>query len=717
MKTKHLFFSALCANGFVAQAQVDSLAMANENTIMEEIVITGQFEPQSIKKSVQNVRIITKEDIRNLAANNLGDVLNQYLNITVMPNSQTGKSSVSLFGLDSQYFKILIDNIPVVSDTGLGNNVDLAQINLDNVERIEIIEGAMGVTHGANAVSGILNIITKKNSKYAWEISTSLQEETVGKEFAFFDKGRHIQNLKISHNFLNNWYVSLGANRNDLKGFFNDKKGRDHTLDDKMRGADWQPKEQLATNATLGYQKGETRIFYKFDYFNETVEYYNPIVRPLSNYPFPDTYFSNDKRYPTNRFFHHLNYYGKIFNDLIFNVSASYQTQKRELEKFDYYMLSKEELNNKSEVYHSNEVLYSTGTITNFTKNKKFDFQLGYELVNEDSFANAESGMFKNDDQDKVNVNKRMENYDFFVLAEINLTDRLLIKPGFRYSFQSKFDDQQSYSLAGRYLFDKGIEARLSSSVSYRTPNFSELYTYFVDSNHNIQGNPNLVPEHSFYTEANIKKHSSFKSGISLYNGLTSGLMFVTDKISNVLIKAKPSQEYKFVNIDDYKMWNLSSDNRISFRNWDFSVGLALIGISQQIDTGELKTTSDDKFLYTFNLNTSLSYNIPDYQTQFTIYFKHNGKVQEFESDVNDASKFVLSEIDSYNWLDASVRKRFFDEKFEVMIGARNLLNVIDVRRSKASSIGGSAHASTSNNMMLGYGRSYFLKLTYNINF
>ncbi len=91
--------------------------------------------------------------------------------------------------------------------------------------------------------------------------------------------------------------------------------------------------------------------------------------------------------------------------------------------------------------------------------------------------------------------------------------------------------------------------------------------------------------------------------------------------------------------------------------------------------------------------------------------------MQEFESDVNDASKFVLSEIDSYNWLDASVRKRFFDEKFEVMIGARNLLNVIDVRRSKASSIGGSAHATTSNNMMLGYGRSYFLKLTYNINF
>src|SRR5690554_572660 len=137
MKIRRILFSVLSVNGFMAQAQVDSLELPNENTIMEEIVITGQFEPQSIKKSVHNVRVISKADIQNLAANNLGDVLNQYLNITVSPNAQTGRSSVSLFGLDSQYFKVLIDNIPIASDTGLGNNVDLTQINLDNVRSEE----------------------------------------------------------------------------------------------------------------------------------------------------------------------------------------------------------------------------------------------------------------------------------------------------------------------------------------------------------------------------------------------------------------------------------------------------------------------------------------------------------------------------------------------------------------------------------------------------
>lgn len=717
MKIKCLLCSLFCVNGFVTQAQVDSLALATENTLMEEIVITGQFEPQSIKKSVHNVRVISKADIQNLAANNLGDVLNQYLNITVSPNSQTGRSSVSLFGLDAQYFKILIDNIPVVSDTGLGNNVDLSQINLNNVARVEIIEGAMGVTHGANAVSGILNIITKKNTDYDWEISASVQEETVGNEFAFFEKGRHIQNLKIAHNFLNNWYVTIGANRNDFRGFFNKKKGKDYLENDDKRGSKWLPKEQLSTNAAISYQKDATRIFYKFDYLNETVMYYNPTVVPVNNYPFPNTYYSNDKRSPTNRFAHHLNYYGKLFNDLIFNISLSYQTQQREEETFNYYILDKEEHNSKSQVYQSNKVVYSTGTITNFTKNKKFDFQLGYEFVNENGFANATSGMFRDDEQKETNVDKRIENYDVFALAEINFTEKLLLKPGIRYSFQSKFENQQSYSLSARYLFNKGIEARLSSGFSYRTPNFSELYTYLVDSNHNIQGNQDLIPEKSNYTEANIKKYTSFKSGISLSNSISSGLMFVNDKISMVLLSRDPIDQYKYINVDDYKMWNLTSDNRVGYGNWNLAVGFSLIGVSQRIDTGAIGTSSDDKFLYTFNVNTALSYQLPEARMQFSLYYKYNGKTQQFESDISDSSQFVLAETASYNWLDASVRKQFFDDQFEVMIGARNLLNITDIRTTTGTGVGGSAHATTVNNIMLGYGRSYFLKLTYNLNF
>lgn len=704
---------SLCCKVAISQEVLNDTIPTQE---IESVVITGQFEPQSIRKSVHNVRVITKEDIRNLAANNLGDVLNQYLNITVTPNGETGRSSISLFGLDSQYFKILIDNIPLVTDTNLGSEVDLTQINLDNVERIEVIEGAMGVSHGANAVSGILNIITKKGIADSWEISASVQEETVGREFDLFDRGRHIQNLKVSHRISDNWFASLGANRNDFRGFFNGQKGKDYAENDGKRGVDWLPKEQLTTTATIGYQKDKTRIFYKFDYFNEIVDYYNPVVIPVNNYPFPETYYSNDKRFPTQRFLHHLNYYGNLFGDLIFNISVSHQKQQREEEKINYYILESEERNNRKEVYHSNEVLYSTGTVTNFFKDvKEFDLQLGYEFVNENSFANAASGMFKDDEQQPVDVRKRFENYDVFALAEIHFNDRFSIRPGFRYSFQSLFDDQYSISLANRYLFDNGFEARLSVGKSYRTPNFSELYTYFVDSNHDVQGNQNLTPEHSVFVEANVKKNTYFDSGLHLYNNLTSSFMKVDDRISMVMVGAEPLVKFQYVNIDDYKMWNFATDNRLKYKNWLVSAGFSLIGISQQIRTGALGTTSEDKYLYTFNINTSVSYEVPKWNTQFSVYYKHNGKQQQYVADPNDASEFVLSEIEGYDWLDASVKKTFFNDRFEVMAGVRNLLNITEIQNTTASALGNGNHLSISN-IMLGYGTSYFLKLTYNLN-
>ena len=164
---------------------------------LDEIVITGQINPQSVSKSILEVKVISKDDIQRQGANTLADLLNTTLNINISPNTSTGKSGVSLFGLDSQYFKVLIDNIPIINEEGVGNNTDLSLINLNDIERIEIVEGSMGVQYGSNAVSGIINIITEKSSINDWNLSIYLQEETVGNEYNWKNKGRHIESIKI----------------------------------------------------------------------------------------------------------------------------------------------------------------------------------------------------------------------------------------------------------------------------------------------------------------------------------------------------------------------------------------------------------------------------------------------------------------------------------------------------------------------------------------
>lgn len=690
----------------------DSVKVADLDTV----VVTGQIEPQSIKKSVFNVRVITAEDIKRQAGNNLADVLNQYLNIMIQPNNSTGRSTVSMFGLDSNYLKILVDNVPLVSDTGLGNNVDITQINLDDIQQIEIIEGAMGVTHGANAVSGIINIITKKNTKHKWELSATVQEETIGNEYNFpKDKGRHIQALRAAHSINSEWFISVGVNRNDFEGFRDERGGRDYTEYDPSdpkhwRGYDWLPKEQLFGNALVRYEKNRMRLFYKFDFFNEDIDYYDPIVRnnPIDGFIYRT---SEDSRFNTQKFYHHLNAVGKLgYTD--YNVSLSHQFQERKIEEFEYFIQTGEERDNQEATFQKTEVLYSTGTINNLLNTSRVALQAGYEAVNSYGFASSASGIF-DPNNGSANQKRRLENYDVFTAAEIAATDKFSIRPGFRYSFQSKFDNQWSASLGFRQLFTNGYEARASFGRSYRTPTYDELYTYFVDVNHNLQGNPDLNPETGNSIEVSAKKMTFKANGLQISNSISASYIDITDRIELAIANLSPLA-YKYINISDYAMWNVATTHQLSYNNWDVKVGASLVGISREIDNGV--AVSNNEFLYTLQANVNVGYRIPAWKALFSAYYKYNGQQQQYVDNGSLSEPgFILQEIEAFGLLDASVRKTFFGERLEATIGARNLLDVVNVRSTVASGAG--AHSAGTTNLLMGYGRSYFLKLMYNLNF
>lgn len=686
---------------FSQEVNMDSLKV----TKLSEVVVTAQIEPQSLKKSVHNVKVISAQDIANLGANNLGDILNQYINITVRPSSNSGKSTVSMFGLDAGYFKILVDNVPLVNEGGLGNNTDLSQINLNDIEQIEIIEGSMGVTHGANAVTGILNIITKKSTKEKWSIVATIQEETVGKEFSLFDKGRHIQNLKISHNITDNWFVSIGSNRNDFRGFLGDKKGKKHTVNDGTRGYSWLPKEQWQNNMLVSYKKNDFRAFYKFEWFDEVINFYGSAAQSGYNLQYGSYKYGDDQRFYSTRFYHHLNAVGKLFSQLNYNISLSHQYQKREVEDFRYNISDDAELNNTKQKDQSMEVYYSTGTLSNFFKNKKVDFQLGYETIKNNGFAIVDE-----ENNQKKEVSKSIDNIDFFAISEIQLNDSFSIRPGVRFSFQSLFENQYAISLGNRLLLPKKYEIRASIGKSYRTPTFTELYSQIIFDGHYFVGNEDLIPETSTSYEASIKKQIDLTPEIDLKTNFMMSYLNVDDRITSALTGFEGATPiYEYINISKFKSINFALSNAIQSENWKFSLGGSLTGISREIEN--LEFSSDDKFLYNFNLNSSLSYTLPKEGTTFSTYYKFTGKTQQYLSTTDG---YVLSEIEPYSWLDASIRKLFYKNKIELTIGARNLLNINNVNQSNLNQ--GAGHA-VSSQVLLAYGRSYFFKLTYNLNF
>ncbi|MDO4727915.1 MAG: TonB-dependent receptor [Bacteroidota bacterium] len=677
----------------------------SKNADIEQVVISTQIEPRSVKNSINNVRVISKTDIKNLGAVHLGDVLNQYINITVIPDGISGRSTVNLFGLDASYFKILIDNVPLVNESGFGNNIDLSQINLNDIERIEIIEGAMGVTHGANAVSGILNIITKKNTYNNMEINLSAQEETVGKEYNFINKGRHIQSVNLLKNINNNWYVTLGTNLNNFKGYYGGYKGKNYLFNDRTRGYKWLPKENINSKAVVNYNKDNFNIFYRFEYMTEKVNSYSNTVKSGYNTSLGAYKYADDTRYHINRIYNNLGAIGKT-NWFNYDLSLSYQSQSRNQELYKYYIKEQRETDNQHRKLESMQVWYSTGTFNKIWKDKNLNFQLGYELVNNKGFSLTDEA----NNQEKE-VTKHLNNYDIFAVSEFKLFPRLAFRPGFRYSIQNLFPNQYAYSIGANYLSEKEFEYRLALGKSYRTPSFIELYNKMIFEGHYFVGNENLIPEEAHSVEGSFRKSffSEKNPDISLTSSITCSFYHIKDRITDALIGFDGNiPKYEMINISKYQSINFSTNNRFTTKDWKYTIGASFSWISQLIDNNVY--TTDNRFLFNLQLNTNITYTVPRTKTIISAYYKFKGVSQRWTATL---SGYSIASIEPYGWLDASVQQNFLKGRLEASLGIRNALNVVEVTRSITDV---QTNHLISTDIVLGYGRSYYLKLIYKLN-
>lgn len=187
------------------------------------------------------------------------------------------------------------------------------------------------------------------------------------------------------------------------------------------------------------------------------------------------------------------------------------------------------------------------------------------------------------------------------------------------------------------------------------------------------------------------------------------------DKIDLAIVNQTPLQ-YQYINVNEYKLWGgVTLDNSLKTDNWMFNMGATIQGISQVAND---EANSEDKFLYSFQLNTSSTYQIKKWNTAVTLLLKHTGEQQNYSAtgtDANGNPTFSKTTTNAYNWLDASLKKSFLENSFQVTLGARNLLDVTTVDVN--GPVGEGTHSSASNGILLGYGRSYYLKLLYNLKF
>ncbi|QUM75056.1 TonB-dependent receptor [Moritella sp. 24] len=164
--SKKLLATALLP--FAALAQ-DPSSINND----EVTVVTANRVEQAVSDVIAPISIITRDDIELTQAQSLTDVFRMLPGVDVAVNGGRGQTaSVFVRGGESDHALVLIDGVRLV--TSVSGFIDFNQIPINQVERIEFIRGARAAIYGSEAVSGVINIITKGGLQDSVSVSAGL---------------------------------------------------------------------------------------------------------------------------------------------------------------------------------------------------------------------------------------------------------------------------------------------------------------------------------------------------------------------------------------------------------------------------------------------------------------------------------------------------------------------------------------------------------------
>src|SRR5687767_9073648 len=148
--------------GLTVLASVRLGAQQADTVVLEGVVISATKAPVPSSALTQSVTVISGADLRARGITSVAEALRGVPGVTVAGTGSYGSlASVFVRGGESRYTKFLVDGVPV---NAVGGLFDAAHLSTANVERIEIVRGSSSVVHGADAVSGVVQIITRKGA-------------------------------------------------------------------------------------------------------------------------------------------------------------------------------------------------------------------------------------------------------------------------------------------------------------------------------------------------------------------------------------------------------------------------------------------------------------------------------------------------------------------------------------------------------------------------
>ncbi|WP_262147266.1 TonB-dependent receptor plug domain-containing protein [Chryseobacterium foetidum] len=213
-----------------------SVSAQEKHSDIDSVQIQGKFIATPYKSANQNISVITKADILASPAKSIDEVLQLVPGMDIRRRGANGvQSDVSFRGGSFEQMLILINGIRM-NDSQTGHNSLNIPVDLDDVERIEVIKGPAARRFGQNAYAGAINIITKSEPGKRVKISAEAGDyETYG--------------MGLNANFGNEKFSNL------LQVNSNSSQGYRYNTDYEIRNAYYQNQLKIK-NGSLRLQAG-----------------------------------------------------------------------------------------------------------------------------------------------------------------------------------------------------------------------------------------------------------------------------------------------------------------------------------------------------------------------------------------------------------------------------------------------------------------------------
>ena len=471
-----------------------SCTQASEVIQTPDVVVTATKTQQEVKAVPNAVEVITSEDIEQLGATDIYSALKLATNVDV---SQIGAGHRLMVRGKNAGALVLLDGRRMSNEYSSMTRgaFDLDKINLSSVERIEIVRGAASAQYGADAESGVINIITKKSKE---------QSVTVG--------------ANTGTDVMNNYYrFDLGQ-----QGKFNG-----------------------VVNANFAkYRKREFVGGTGTNYFG-----------PRTNYDFSGTYAFDD----SNNLDFYIGYYDEKSKKITDYSSMGMGKSSTNYDKTnqDYSIAYNGKGDNSNYMIRAYYNRYDKeeykGSKNNGYKQNTFD-TLGIEAKNTVQ-AGDEHLLTYGVEYKNIGVegpilalgegnSKDNSAYAGYIQDEWFINDKILFIPAVRYDHDEQFGGKTTPKLGATYFLSDNSRIKANWGKSWRAPNLVELYAGQDHGFTTIYGNPDLRPEEATTWELGFEAEKD-------NNWLK--LNYFNSKYDNLITYDKVNGKNTFINAQDAK--------------------------------------------------------------------------------------------------------------------------------------------------------------------